>query len=524
MYRPRRTLSILVGTVLSTFAVPVHTPLARADVKLPALFSDHAVLQRDMKVPVWGWAEPGEKVTVTVPKQHKSTTADADGKWRVTLDPLKVGKPFSLVVEGKNRVELKDVVAGEVWLCSGQSNMEWNVAAARDGDMEVAEANYPNLRMITVSTQGSQTPQDNFDGRWERCSPKTVGDFSAVGYFFGRDLLKCEQVPIGMIDNSWGASACEAWIRRDAMEGNPLYDETLARYDRLIAELNQTGKTDEERQAAWRKRAEAALQAHEPDPPGLSWWANPFTGQFRPANLYNGRIRPIMPYAIRGAIWYQGETNAGRSYQYRELFPLMIKSWRDEWGQGDFPFYWVQLADFMPEKDEPNESSWAELREAQTMAVDKVPHGGEAVIIDVGEANEIHPKNKQTVGRRLARLALAKTYGRKIAASSPRYDSIEHKGDAIVVHLRDVNGPLRTFDGKPVQGFAIAGADRKWVWADAKIVGDDQVEVRSDAVHEPVAVRYAWADNPVCNLYDTAGLPVTPFRTDEWPGVTANAK
>ena len=228
-----------------------------------------------------------------------------------------------------------------------------------------------------------------------------------------------------------------------------------------------------------------------------------------------------MPYAIRGAIWYQGESNAGRSYQYRDMFPLMIKSWREDWKQGDFPFYWVQLADFMPEKPEPGDSGWAELREAQTMTQDKLPKTGEAVIIDLGEATDIHPKKKLDVGRRLARIALARDYGKQVEYKSPRYASMEKQGDKIVLKFKDVGGGLRTVDAKEVQGFAIAGEDRKWHWADAKIVKPDMVEVSSAEVKEPVAVRYAWADNPVCNLFNAAILPVTPFRTDDWEGVTA---
>jgi sialate O-acetylesterase len=240
--------------------------------------------------------------------------------------------------------------------------------------------------------------------------------------------------------------------------------------------------------------------------------------------LYHARLGPILGYALRGAIWYQGETNAGRAYQYREMFPLMIQNWRDDWKQGDFPFYWVQLADFMAERAEPGDSAWAELREAQTMTQVRLPNTGQAVIIDIGEGADIHPRNKLEVGRRLARWALARDYGRDIVCQSPRYESMETDGDTIVVKLKDVAGGLRTVDANQVQGFAIAGEDRRWAWADAKIVARDKVAVRSDAVSDPVAVRYAWADNPVCNLHNNIGLPVTPFRTDDWPGVTKDAR
>jgi sialate O-acetylesterase len=276
--------------------------------------------------------------------------------------------------------------------------------------------------------------------------------------------------------------------------------------------------------AEWTKRAEAAKAAGLPEPGDQPWLRDNVNGQIRPSNLWNGRIEPIMPYAIRGAIWYQGETNAGRSYQYRELFPLMIQLWRDEWGQGDFPFYWVQLADFMAERPEPSESGWAELREAQTMTLDRLPQTGQAVIIDLGDAADIHPRNKLDVAKRLARLALARDYDRDLVAQSPRYDSMKIDGGKILVRFKDVDQELVPRDGQEVRGFTIAGADRKWHNARAEIVDKDWVAVHSQAVKEPVAVRYAWADNPVCNLYSTAGLPVTPFRSDDWPGVTLGAE
>ncbi len=515
----RRDLAI----VLVLFGSTSHTVAA---VKLPALFSDHMVLQREADLPIWGWADPGEKVTVTLPGQILTTEADDAGRWQVTAQPLTPGNSFTLVIEGSNRIEIADVQVGDVWLCSGQSNMEMSVGNSSEADLEVPAANYPSIRMITVATQGGQAPLDNFDGHWEVCTPESISGFSAVGYFFGRELHQQLRVPIGLIDNAWGGSACEAWIRRDLLEEHPLYEKLLKEWDARmeVFDEKQAQADFDQRLKDWEEQAAAARLAGEPEPPNRPWWDNPATGQHRPANLYNGRIKPLMPFAIRGAIWYQGETNAGRAYQYREMFPLMIKNWRDDWGQGEFPFYFVQLADFLPEADEPGESAWAELREAQTMTVEKLPNTGQAVIIDLGEANDIHPRNKQDVARRLARLALNKTYNQELAHESPRFSSLENQGSKLVVRFKDVDGKLRTPEGKPVAGFAIAGADRKWVWAAAEIVGDAEVAVHSDSVPEPAAVRYAWADNPICNLYDSAGLPATPFRSDDWPGVTANAK
>lgn len=495
--------------------------IARANVTLPALFSDHMVLQRDMKVPIWGWADPGEKITITIPNQKLTAVADDKGRWQATFEPLAAGGLMDITVQGKNQVLIRDVQVGDVWLCSGQSNMEWRLAEVRDADLEVPAANYPNIRLFTIGGEGRDTPQEKLQGKWEKCTSQSAAEFSAVGYFFGRQLHQNLKVPIGLIDNSWGGSACEAWVPRDKLEANPLYQPMLAAYDEQVAEFNKMpGKDYAEKLAAWQKRAAAAQKAGEPEPPGAPWWANPIVGQYRPANLYNARVAPLMPFAIRGVIWYQGESNVRRAYEYGELFPLMITTWREKWGQGDFPFLFVQLADFLAEQEKPGDSGWAELRAAQTATLDKVPNTGQAVIIDLGEANDIHPRNKLDVAKRLSRLALAKTYKQKIAAESPRYKSMYKQGDRILIRLQGVNGKLRSVDDKPLTGFAIAGADRKWVWANAKIVGDGEVEVRSDKVRDPLAVRYAWADNPVSNLYDSAGLPVTPFRTDQWPGVS----
>ena len=457
---------------------------ARADVKVPALFTPHMVLQRDQKDKVWGWAEKGEDITVTIKDQTKTTKASDDGKWSVTLDPLPAGGPHTLTIKGKNTITLDDVLVGEVWICSGQSNMQWDLNVANDPDLERLSANYPQIRLITVPNLGSQTPKDDFNGKWEVCTPATAGNFSAVGYLFGRQLHQTLGVPVGLIDDSWGGSSCETWVNKDVMKADGKYTELLDRWK---------GKESE-------------------------------TGNQQPGNLYNGMIKPVLGYGIKGAIWYQGETNASRAYQYRELFPLMIKNWRNEWALGDFPFYYVQLADFKGEQPTPTDSDWAELREAQTMTMSKLPNVGEAVIIDIGEAQDIHPRNKQDVARRLARWALAKDYGVQVPFRSPSYKSMEKKDGKIILTFDFVDQGLRAHDVPEVKGFAIAGSDKHFVWAKAKIVGKDKVEVSAEGITDPEAVRYAWADNPVANLYDRNGLPATPFRTDEWPGVTVNNK
>jgi sialate O-acetylesterase len=486
---------------------------ALADVTVPAIFSSHMVLQRELADRVWGWAEPGEEITVTIAGQSKTTKADANGAWSVTLDPMPAGGPHTLKIAGKNTLTFDDVLVGEVWICSGQSNMQWPVAAANDADLESRAANFPQIRLITVPNLGTQEPQKTFNGAWVVCSPQTVGSFSAVGYFFGRQLHQTLGVPVGLINNAWGGSACEAWIRRDRFEGKELYAEMMDRWRKLESDWE-----------AYLKAVEAAKAEGKPEPEKPRNLEGQMRGNARPANIYNGALKPTIGYGIRGAIWYQGESNAGRAYQYREMFPLMIQSWREEWGIGDFPFLFVQLADFMGEKTEPAESAWAELREAQTMTMSKLPNTGQAVIIDIGEGQDIHPRNKQDVAMRLARWALAKTYGVPVAHRSPELKEVKFENGKAIVTLDHVADGLRTFDVPEVRGFAIAGADRKFVSAQAKITGKDTVEVWSDQVKEPVAVRYAWADNPICNLFNRTGLPVTPFRSDDWPGVTANSR
>jgi sialate O-acetylesterase len=493
----------------------------RADVKMPAIFGSHMVLQRDQKDRVWGWGDPGEEITVKIADQQKTAKAGPDGSWQVVLDPMAAGGPHTMTIQGKaNSIRLDDVLVGEVWICSGQSNMQWSVAATKDADLEITTANYPRIRLISVPQVGTQEPQKDFRGRWQVCRPNTVAGFSAVGYLFGRRLYQALDVPIGLINDAWGGSACEAWIRRDVLAADPRYAPMLKRWERIESDLPRAKSEYETKMAEWRKVSDKAKAESKrpPRPP-----SNPeelMRGNARPGNIYNGVLKPTIGFGIRGAIWYQGESNAGKAYQYRDLFPLMIKSWRDEWGQGDFPFYWVQLADFMAETSEPKESAWAELREAQTMTLSKLPNTGEAVIIDVGEGQDIHPRNKQDVANRLARWALARDYGVPITYQSPKYKAMEKHGKKVVLTFDHVGRGLKPFDVAEPRGFAIAGADKKFVWAKAQVVGPATVEVWSDQVADPVAVRYAWADNPVCNLYSGEGLPVTPFRTDDWAGVT----
>ncbi|MBD3674000.1 MAG: sialate O-acetylesterase [Planctomycetaceae bacterium] len=508
---------------MSLVLILTAASMASADVKLPSIFGSHMVLQRDIPCKVWGWADAGEDVTVTIGEQKHSAKADEKGNWSLHLEPLQAGGPHQLTVKGNNEVTFEDVLVGEVWICSGQSNMAWPVSNANDSDLEAMTAKYPNIRLISVPQVGTQEPQNDFNGEWQRCTPETVKSFSAVGYFFGRQLHQTLDVPIGLIDNAWGGSSAEAWVPKDVLAADSKYDDLLASWAETEKNFDwEAVQARYQKQfAAWQEKVKEARAAGKPLPNRPRAPRNPLTGNHRPANIYNGVLKPTIGYGIRGVIWYQRESNANRAYQYRDLFPLMITQWRKEWGLGDFPFYWVQLADFRDESPEPQESAWAELREAQTMTM-KLPHTGQAVITDLGEAHDIHPRDKQNVAKRLARWALANEYDYEIPFRSPQYKSMEKNGSRIVLTFDYVGGGLDTFDVRQPVGFAIAGEDKQFHWASARIVTPNQVEVWSESVTNPVAVRYGWADNPVANMQNVHGLKMTPFRTDDWPGVTAD--
>ncbi len=517
------TLTLKCVGLLSLLA-PLWLTHIQAEVSLPSIFGNHMVLQREQSNPIWGWADPNEVIKVTIHDQEVETRAASDGAWKATLKPLPVGGPYTMHLRGKNTLVLEDVMVGEVWICSGQSNMQWSVNASNDPDLEKLSAHYPDIRLVTVPRVGTQEPQSDFEGQWQRCSPDTVGSFSAVGYFFGRQLNQTLNVPIGLINNAWGGSAAEAWVRRDLLEADVRYQPLLERWAKTESDQTLLKAMSDYEQAmeTWKLDALKARGMGEDIPRRPNRPNNALTGNHRPGNIYNGVLRPTIGYGIRGVIWYQGESNAGRAYQYRELFPLMIQNWRDVWGQGDFPFYWVQLADFRLEKDQPSDSDWAELREAQTMTRKRLPNTGEAVIIELGEAKDIHPKNKEDVGKRLARWALAREYGFDLVHRSPIYASMNRQGSKIVLDIEHIGGGLDLFDVQTPLGFTIAGADQVFQHAQAKILNERQIEVWSESVDQPVAVRYAWADNPVCNVQNKEGLPLTPFRTDDWPGVTIN--
>jgi len=446
----------------------VTASMVRADVELPSVIGDNMVLQRGQPLPVWGWAKPGEMIAVTFAGQSVATKTDKNGRWQVTLAKIEAGGPLQMAITSQSggKVVLKNILAGEVWVCSGQSNMEWPLSRAKDGRQEIAAAKFPKMRLFQIPKVRSDKPETNCPGQWKECTPATAAGFSAVGYFFGRKLHEDLDVPVGLIQSAWGGTPAELWTRREVLEADPALKDLAG----------------------------------------------------RGSKLYNAMIAPLIPFSIRGAVWYQGEANCSRAYQYRTLLPAMIKNWRDDWKRGDFPFGIVQLAPFRYRRLDP--ACCAELWEAQLMTVKNVPHTGLAVTVDIGNVRNIHPANKQDVGHRLALWALAETYGKKdLVFSGPIYKSMTVEGRKIRLSFDHTGGGLSTLDGKPPSHFTIAGADEKFHPATAAIDGPTIV-VSCDAVAKPVAVRYAWRDDAQPNLSNKAGLPASPFRTDQWKGVT----
>lgn len=638
------------------------TSIASAEVRLPGQFSDHMVLQRDKSLTVWGWAEPGEKVTVSILSTTAQAVTDSSGSWRVQLAAFPAGGPHELTVTGNNTLTFRDVLFGEVWICSGQSNMQWSLKDAADGAREVAEAAYPQIRLLTVKSAQSLTPQtDAPTSGWAACTPESAASFSAVGYFFGRGLHQELGVPIGLINSSWGGTVCEAWTSATTLKTLPDFAPRVAFVEKIAASavafdwqkeiINWwtrndpapavgTGWTSADFDAsgwssmtlptqweyagllnydgiAWFRKEftlpetwngrdlilhlgkiddmdttyingvkvgnandsnairdykvpaallqpgrnvlavsvldtalNGGITGPAPDmrlelPGATGEAAIPLAGEWRyrtvtplskleplpePVGsspnvstvIHNRMIAPLTPYRIRGAIWYQGESNVSRAHQYRTLFPAMILDWRRAWGD-DIAFGFVQLANYLTPPKDPAGSCWAELREAQAMAL-KLPNTGMATAIDIGAAGDIHPKNKQDVGRRLALWAQAEIYQRQVVHSGPVYQSMKIEGNQIRLAFDHIGTGLEAKSGAPLRQFAIAGADQKFVWADAKIDGETLV-VSSPQVPLPAAVRYAWADNPEgCNLINQNGLPAPPFRTDDWPLLTEGVK
>ncbi|MBW8684330.1 sialate O-acetylesterase [Chitinophaga rhizophila] len=458
-----------------------------ADVRLPSLVGSNMVLQRNKPLNVWGWADKGEKVTVSFRNGTYSAVTAADGKWKVQLPAQQAGGPYTMTVSGHNTIKLENILVGEVWIASGQSNMEMPLKGwgkILNYEQEIKAADYPEIRLFQLKHTTSTAPLEDanaWDGGWQACTPQSIPEFSSVGYFFAREIYSHQHVPVGVIHTSWGGTVAEAWTSGESIRKIPAFADTVKAFETLPA----------------------------PQAP-----ANPN----KPTLLYNGMIHPLLSYAFRGVIWYQGEGNANRAYQYREVFPTMIKDWRKHFNNGNFPFYFVQLANFKEKQSQPMESDWAELREAQLMTL-SLPNTGMATAVDIGDAKDIHPKNKQEVGRRLSLIARAKVYGEKIPFSGPIYQSKKVAGNKVTLTFKHVDNGLKTKEGNILKGFEVAGADKKFHPAEATIKGN-MVIVTSKDVDKPVAVRYGWADNPDGNLYNGAGLPASPFRTDNYQGIT----
>jgi sialate O-acetylesterase len=485
-----------------------------ADVTLTSLISDGMVLQRDIKLKIWGTAENGERVTVAIQGQKVSGVADSSRRWKVELAPLHPGGPFTLTISGKNTIVVHDVLVGEVWVCSGQSNMWLPVSSVLNGQEEVARADHPNLRLFTVEQDVAGKPRWDVKGRWAATRPKTVSDFSAVAYFFGRELVKTLNVPVGLIHSSWGGTWAESWISHKTLESDAEFKSILDFDSQLLASTSKVLQDYDQQFAQWRQEAERAEAEGAPVPPPPAMPEDPRRSSKRASGLFNAMVLPLTPYAIRGVIWYQGEANADRGTQYRKLFPAMIQDWRRAWGEGDFPFLYVQLPNWGLNLTPWH---WPELREAQLMAL-SLPRTGMVTTLDIGDGTDIHPKNKQEVGYRLSLAARAIAYGQDVIYSGPLYKSMAIEGGRIRVRFSEVYDGLvakGALAPGAVNGFELAGDDHKFVAAEATIDGDTVV-VRSDKVPRPLAVRYAWAMNPWCNLYNVAGFPASPFRTDDW--------
>jgi sialate O-acetylesterase len=474
--------------------------VSKAEVRLPKFISEGMVLQRDTKIPVWGFASPGEKVSLTFKGKGYTTTTHTNGKWKFNLAASGAGGPYEMTIKGLNIITIKDILIGDVWICSGQSNMwlRFSYKGMREQYQEEIDASAnPNIRLFNVPGIVSFSPLDDLKDTqgWLAASPKNLLNFSTIGYFFAKELYAKYQVPIGLLSSSFGGTPAEAWVSADVLKQFPEYE---TRFDQIKTDYSE--KLKNEHFEVINKSGKVFLQRE-------------------PSTLYNAMVAPLIPYAFKGVIWYQGEGNSKKAKEYQTLFPALIKDWRKKWGRGNFPFLYVQLANFKALSPQPQQSDWAELREAQTMTL-TLPKTGMATTIDIGETNDIHPLNKKDVGYRLSLAAQKVAYGDKqVVYSGPLYKSMKIKDNKITLRFSNLGSGLMIKVGVELKQFAIAGADKKFVWANAKIEGD-KIVVWNDQIVSPLAVRYAWADNPEgCNLYNKEGLPASPFRTDSWLGI-----
>lgn len=533
------TFSLRPALVSLTLAFLIAAA-GRADVTLAPLFTDYAVLQRDKPIPIWGTAEVSEKIVVTFGEQRLEATAGPDGRWIAILEPVPASTiEAELTIAGKNVITLRGVVVGDVWLCSGQSNMEWPVVRSANANAEIEAANFSLIRHVQIARTVADSPAPTVaTSGWQPASPQTAGSFTAVGYFFARDVHQKTGVPIGIVHSSWGGTPIESWMSPLALASDPAFEVVNQRWQQNVLEFPARNAAYESQLAVWTKAeadakaamaartegasrgpaqtgSDPAAQYHEwlrqnvrpqaPRGPGDPW---------TPAGLFNGMINPLLPYALRGVLWYQGENNAGRASEYHRLFAAMITAWRSHFGQGDFPFFWVNLANFATPVDSfAKGRSYAFLREAQTRTL-TLPNTAQALAIDIGDPKDIHPRNKQEVGRRLALLALNRVYDVVTDDTGPMFVSATREGAAMRVRFTHASGGLVAHE-KPVQALELAGVNGVFYPADGRIDRDTLI-VMSFSVREPVAVRYAWTNAPEANLYNGAGLPAAPFRSDDW--------
>lgn len=481
---------------------------AMAEVRLPALVADHMVVQRGSPVHVWGSAEPGEKVAVSFRGETRETAADSLGQWSVRLRPGEAGGPFELTVAGRNTIVLRDVVVGEVWIAAGQSNMEWPMRLAASPEADIAAARRPRIRLYRAMHRVSEYPLDDLYGKaWAECSPESAAGFSAIGYHFGRELEARLGVPVGLIQIAWGGTPIESWTSPASIASDaalaPVFAEWARMMDRHPAERLRYHRQAKDWEAAAARAKAAGLRFTEPVPVRPLGPMSPW----KPGAIFNAMVAPAARYPVRGVIWYQGESNTApeRAPLYGRLFETMIRDWRRAWGQGDFPFLFVQLAGYRAALD----SRWPEVREAQRRAL-ALANTGMAVAIDIGEADDIHPKNKREAGRRLALVARALVYGERIVYSGPLFRQAARENGAMRLWFDHTGGGL-VARGSQLKGFEIAGAGGNYAPAEARIEGATVV-VSSPLVAEPRRVRYGWADFPECNLYNAEGLPAAPFR------------
>ena len=534
----------------------------QAKVRLPSVFANHLVLQRDAAVTVWGLADAGDNITVEFAGQKKSATAGADGKWKLQLAPMPASaEPRELMVTGNDSsVKISDVLVGDVWLAGGQSNMGFPLNSAHNALEELPKADDSQLRFFLVKTKTAAEPQADCSGSWQLSTPASAKNFSAVAYFFAREIRHDQKVPVAVLQAPWGGTDIETWISLDGLKKNPSLTKPLERWEKAVLDYekikaNPQAVADYEKDLKrWQaevapaynvvlkqynadksagKEVGAKPQPSRPEPtnPDPMGMPSPSRRPSTPTVNFNGMIAPLVPYAVRGVIWYQGENNGGRGLEYRDLFPRLIEDWRSQWiknGGADFPFIFVQLPNNGPDTTPVAEGGWPWLREAQLLTLQKVPRTGMAVTIDVGNPNDVHPADKIDVGQRLALVARKKVYGENLVASGPLFQDFKIEGEKVRVRFTETGGGLvigqqpwlaprvQPFPNDKLIGFFIAGADKKWLEADASIDGDS-VMVSSAQVTKPVAVRYGWANSPRCNLYNREGLSGSPFRTDDWP-------